>query len=165
MWQSKSESLLFKVTFLPCAGLCWSNLHQYRLIPQQTRGSNFYSFLELSFEFLFVLFFLGFCSGMILWVTLRCMRGLVVLARVSLAGAGCDGGDLVGACAAILALEFNALDACAFGDAAPLLSVPSAPVVTSTESSWAAGGWVDILQHTLTPWRDSGWCNGRQICI
>lgn len=61
------------------------------------------------------------------------MRGLVVLARVSLAGAGCNGGDLVGACAAVLALEFNALDACAFGDAAPLLGVPSAPVVTSTD--------------------------------
>lgn len=56
-----------------------------------------------------------------------------MLACVSLARAGCDSGDLVGACAAVLALEFNALGACAVSDAAPLLGIPSAPVVTSAD--------------------------------
>lgn len=56
-----------------------------------------------------------------------------MLARVFFARAGCDSGDLVGARAAVLALEFNALGACAVSDAAPLLGISSAPVVTSTD--------------------------------
>lgn len=56
-----------------------------------------------------------------------------MLARVFFARAGCDSGDLVGSRAAVLTLEFNALDACAVSDAAPLLGIPSAPVVTAAD--------------------------------
>lgn len=85
------------------------------------------------------------------------MRGLVVLASVSLACAGGDSCDFVCACGAVLALEFNALGTCAVGDTAPLLGIPSAPVVTSTDPvGQQVGGQTFTSTHQLLDWVQAG---------
>lgn len=60
---------------------------------------------------------------------LEVVAGLVVLPRVPLALAGGDHGDLVGARAAILALQLDPLGARLVVDTPPLLGAPPAPVL------------------------------------
>lgn len=70
---------------------------------------------------------------------LEVVAGLVVLARVTLALAGRDHRDFVGACAAVLTLQLDSLGARLVVDTPPLLGAPSAPVLGSVASSDPVG--------------------------
>lgn len=70
---------------------------------------------------------------------LEVMTGLIVLPCVSLALAGGDHCDFVGARAAILALQLDSLGARFVIDTPPLLGAPSAPVLCSIASSDPVG--------------------------
>lgn len=70
---------------------------------------------------------------------LEVVAGLVVLARVTLALAGRDHRDFVGACAAVLTLQLDSLGARLVVDTPPLLGAPSAPVLCSVASSDPVG--------------------------
>lgn len=70
---------------------------------------------------------------------LEVMTGFIVLPSVPLALAGSDHGDLVGTCAAILALQLDSLGTCFVIDTPPLLGAPPAPVLCSIASTDPVG--------------------------